>query len=45
MIIDEIKIKLIELSREQPILLVLGLFAWIFLIMGVLIDLWDVFHA
>lgn len=43
--IDEIKIKLAELSQEQPILLVLGLIAWSFLIIGALIDLWGVFYA
>jgi hypothetical protein len=43
--IDEIKIKLVELSQQQPILLVLGLIAWAFLIIGALIDLWGFFYA
>lgn len=43
--IEDIKVKLVELSQEQPLLLVLGLIAWSFLIIGVLIDLWGIIHA
>lgn len=42
---EQIKINFIEILREKPILVFLGLSAWISLIIGLAVDLWEFLNA
>lgn len=42
---ENIKTNFVEILREKPILVFLGLTAWISLIIGVAVDFWEFLNA